>query len=208
MDTTPPRPAGPSQHHIGTTTGTPGESTSHERVFLLGGARSGKSSLAVDLAMSAGGPVTFVATAEPLDDEMASRIVAHRSQRPSDWSTIEAPLDIGKALAEVPRGDIVILDCLTLWVANLLGTGRTVEEIHRLAHDVSAVVAGRCAPVITVSNEVGSGIVPATSLGREYRDVLGDVNRIWANGSDRVYLLVAGRALELSRLEARGGLTR
>ncbi len=176
-----------------------------DSVLLLGGARSGKSSLAVDFAKRFGGPVTFIATAEPGDDEMAARIVDHQQQRPSEWTTVEEPVDIGTAIGEAPHGDCVVLDCLTLWVANLLGNGVTSTEIYERAADAVAVATTHRSPFITVSNEVGSGLVPTTNLGRVYRDVLGDVNQIWADATEHVYLLVAGRALELSRLTGSGG---
>ncbi len=206
QDITPPRDPDVVNRLVDTPRGGRAGGEPGDTVLLLGGARSGKSTLAVDLAKRFGGAVTYIATAEPGDDEMAARIVNHRRQRPSQWTTVEEPLDIATAIGEVPPGECVVLDCLTLWVSNLLGDGVTSAEIYDRAADTAAVAATHRSPVITVSNEVGSGLVPTTNLGRVYRDVLGGVNQIWADATDRVYLLVAGRALELSRLTGSGGL--
>jgi adenosyl cobinamide kinase/adenosyl cobinamide phosphate guanylyltransferase len=162
--------------------------------FLLGGARSGKSLLATKLALDRGGPVTVIATAEPRDDEMAERIRLHRKERPVSWSTIEEPVALGDALRRVPANDTVLLDCLSLWVANLLERDEDVD-----AHNtrVLALVQARAAPTIAVSNEVGLGVVPATELGRLYRDVLGRVNADWAAAAEEAAFVVAGRMLPL-----------
>ena len=158
--------------------------------MLLGGARSGKSALAVRLAVETGRSVTFVATGEARDAEMAARIDAHRRERPTAWTTLEEPLDLRGALERAPEADTVVVDCLSLWVANLLERGLEPD-------DVAEVAAGRAAPTIAVSNEVGLGIVPATELGRVFRDLLGRVNAAWVDASDRALFVVAGRALEL-----------
>ena len=166
--------------------------------FLLGGARSGKSSLAVRLASEWGGPVTFVATAERRDDpEMDARIDAHRAERPPDWETVEAPLDLGRAVADAPEGACLVVDCLTLWVANVLEAGWSDAETEAAAAELARAAAAREVPTMVVSNEVGLGIVPETQLGRRYRDVLGRVNAVVAAKADRALLVVAGRALEL-----------
>jgi len=157
--------------------------------LLLGGARSGKSSLAVDLASRAGGPVTFIATATSGDEEMAARIAAHRGERPGDWKTVEEPLHLREAL-EAAEGTVVV-DCLSLWVANLLEADMEIDA------GAAAAAAGR-GRTIAVSNEVGLGIVPATPLGRRYRDVLGRVNAAWADAAETTLLVVAGRALPLA----------
>lgn len=159
-------------------------------VVLLGGARSGKSERAVTLAAEAGSPVTFVATGEGRDEEMEARIEAHRRGRPADWATIEEPLDLRAALASAPAGGTVVVDCLSLWVANLLECGREPD-------DVAPAAATRPGLTIAVSNEVGLGIVPANELARRYRDVLGRVNAAWVAASDEAYLCVAGRTIAL-----------
>jgi adenosylcobinamide kinase / adenosylcobinamide-phosphate guanylyltransferase len=164
---------------------------------LLGGARSGKSRLAIDLAATAAAPVTFIATGEARDAEMAERIAAHRVERPAGWVTVEAPLDVEEALSNADTAHTVILDCLTLWVANVLGRGDDANAILRAAETAATMAAARDALTIAISNEVGLGIVPATPLGREYRDVLGTVNAIWVEASADAALVVAGRLLRL-----------
>jgi adenosyl cobinamide kinase/adenosyl cobinamide phosphate guanylyltransferase len=163
-------------------------------VVLLGGARSGKSALAVRLAAERGAPVTFVATAQAGDQEMAERIRRHRRERPAEWSTIEEPLDLLAAVERAPASDTLIVDCLSLWVANVL---ETVDDVEDRAEAAAATAAARSGLTVAVSNEVGLGIVPATPLGRRYRDVLGRVNTIWADVADEAVLVVAGRALRL-----------
>jgi adenosyl cobinamide kinase/adenosyl cobinamide phosphate guanylyltransferase len=164
---------------------------------LLGGARSGKSRLAVDLAIAEGAPVTFIATGEAGDAEMAERIAAHRAERPDGWTTVEAPLDLGDALGEADAAHTVVLDCLTLWVANSLGRGAEPKSILQAATTAARSAATREGLTIAISNEVGLGVVPATPLGRTYRDVLGTVNAIWVEASADAALVVAGRLLRL-----------
>jgi adenosyl cobinamide kinase/adenosyl cobinamide phosphate guanylyltransferase len=166
-------------------------------VVLLGGARSGKSALSVELA---GERATFVATGTPGDDEMAARIERHRTERPAGWLTVEEPLELRRALAAVAPDEAVVVDCLSLWVSNLIEVGWSDDAIEEEAAVAASVAAARPGPTIAVSNEVGLGIVPATPLGRRYRDVLGRVNAVWAAAADRVLLVVAGRSLELERL--------
>jgi adenosylcobinamide kinase/adenosylcobinamide-phosphate guanylyltransferase len=162
--------------------------------FLVGGARSGKSALAVALASTWQGPVTVIATGEAGDDEMAERIRLHRAERPKEWTTVEEPLELESALAAVPAGAAVIVDCLSFWVANLLGRGDDVETCSERA---IASAQTRSAPTVVVSNVVGLGVVPVSELGRRYRDVLGRVNQQWAAAADEAALVVAGRKLRL-----------
>jgi adenosyl cobinamide kinase/adenosyl cobinamide phosphate guanylyltransferase len=166
-------------------------------VVLLGGARSGKSARAVELAAGRGGPVTFVATGEAGDDEMAARIEAHRASRPASWTTLEEPLDLGSALAAARSDATVVVDCLSLWVANALERGDSDAEVEEQARAAAAAAAGRSGLTVAVSNEVGLGIVPSTALGRRYRDVLGRVNATWVAAADEAALVVAGRSLHL-----------
>ena len=166
--------------------------------LLLGGARSGKSTLAVEIARRWPGAVTFVATAEAGDADMAERIARHRRERPPSWRCVEEPLDLGRALAAAGDGGAIV-DCLTLWVANLLEQ-RSAEETLAEARRVAALAAGRDGSTVAVSNEVGLGVHPATARGREFRDVLGRVNAIWARVADEALFVVAGRALELRPL--------
>jgi adenosylcobinamide kinase / adenosylcobinamide-phosphate guanylyltransferase len=149
---------------------------------FLGGARSGKSRLAVDRARAEGAPVTFIATGQALDAEMAERIERHRAERPESWTTIEEPVDLHRALASVPAGETVVVDCLSLWVANG-GDG--------------SVPASRDGLTIAVTNEVGLGIVPDNPPARAYRDDLGRANAAWVEAADEAYFVVAGRMLRL-----------
>jgi adenosyl cobinamide kinase/adenosyl cobinamide phosphate guanylyltransferase len=164
---------------------------------LLGGARSGKSGLAVQLASVGPSPTTVVATAEALDDEMAERVAAHRAERPASWATVEEPLEIRTALDAITGDGTVVVDCLTLWVANLLGAGHTEAEVLDRAKSVAALAASRPGHVIVVSNEVGSGIVPADGLSRRYRDLLGRVNSVFVEQARDAFLVVAGRVVPL-----------
>ena len=168
--------------------------------FLIGGARSGKSSLAVRLASAFDGPVVILVTAEPRDEEMAERIRAHRAARPAGWETVEAPLELLPAIRAVGAPSCVILDCLTLWVSNALEGGDSEDEIDREARAIASTLAERAAPAIVVSNEVGLGVVPANELARTYRDVLGRVNGSFAAAASRSFLVVAGRGLPLEEV--------
>lgn len=165
-------------------------------VLLLGGARSGKSDLATRLAVEYGAPVTLIATGEARDAEMTERITRHREARPATWRTIEAPLDLLGAVRKASPGDFLVVDCLTLWVANLLEQGADAAEIERGADQVVAELETRRG--VVVSNEVGLGIVPANELARRFRDALGAVNARFAAGAERAVLMVAGRAVELA----------
>jgi len=177
-------------------------------ILLLGGARSGKSALAVRAARAWTGPVEVVVTAEARDAEMAARIQRHRAERPDGWRTVEAPRELEAALRDAAAGALVIVDCLTLWVSNLMEAGLDDEAVARRAREAAAL-ASRAAPTLAISNEVGSGIVPGAALARRYRDLLGEVNAAWAGAADQALLLVAGRALPLqdplAALEAAGG---
>ncbi|MGH2676633.1 MAG: bifunctional adenosylcobinamide kinase/adenosylcobinamide-phosphate guanylyltransferase [Actinomycetota bacterium] len=170
--------------------------------LLLGGAAAGKSRLAVRLAAAWGGPVVVIATAEPRDEEMAERIRRHREQRPPEWPTVEEPVDLEGALASAPEDALTLVDCLTLWVSNLMERGLSDQDIEDQARKAASLAAFRTAGTVAVTNEVGSGVVPANPVARRYRDVLGRVNAIWAEAAHRVALVVAGRLLPLSGPEA------
>jgi adenosylcobinamide kinase/adenosylcobinamide-phosphate guanylyltransferase len=163
--------------------------------LLLGGARSGKSSLAVEIGVRHDGPVTFLATAEPFDDDLRDRIGRHRDERPS-WPTLEVPVDLADAIRTTADG-LLIVDCLTVWLGNLFV--HLPDAASRAAHgaDAVAALAERAAPTVVVSNEVGLGLVAADAMSREYRDELGRLNQRVASVSHRTLLLVAGRALRL-----------
>jgi len=178
--------------------------------FILGGARSGKSSYAQRLAEKHAGRVAFIATATPGDDEMAERILQHQKERPPGWGTLEIPFGVATALASAPTGgagaanpmqaDIILLDCLTLLVSNLLfqGSQDEVDEgtaAARVETEISGLlgfIRGSRADWIIVSNEVGLGLVPPYPLGRIYRDLLGRANQELAASADEVVWMVAG----------------
>jgi adenosylcobinamide kinase/adenosylcobinamide-phosphate guanylyltransferase len=169
--------------------------------LLTGGARSGKSALAVRAAAGSGRPVVFVATAEPGDAEFAARIERHRRDRPVGWAVVEEPAALETALRGAPGDACVIVDCLSLWAANLLRSGMSEDAVVDAAARAARAAAGRAGATIAVTNEVGSGVVPGTPLGRGYRDVLGRVNQVWADAADHAALVVAGRVLPLERVD-------
>jgi adenosylcobinamide kinase / adenosylcobinamide-phosphate guanylyltransferase len=164
---------------------------------LLGGARSGKSARAIELAREWAGPVTVIATGEAGDEEMAERIRLHRAARPAGWTTVEEPLDLAGAIERVPPESALIVDCLSLWVANRLERDDADAAIETDGEVAAALAAARDALTVAVSNEVGLGVVPATPLGRRYRDVLGRVNATWAAAAADAAFVVAGRTLPL-----------
>ena len=166
-------------------------------VFLLGGARSGKSALAVELA---GAQATFVATATAGDEEMEARIARHRAERPPTWTTVEEPLALRDALRSIANDEPVVVDCLSLWVSNLFEAGWAEETIEEEARTAAREAGIRSGLTVVVSNEVGLGLVPETPLGRRYRDVLGRVNALWAAEAGRALFVVAGRVVELERI--------
>ncbi|MBX3324786.1 MAG: bifunctional adenosylcobinamide kinase/adenosylcobinamide-phosphate guanylyltransferase [Nitrospira sp.] len=166
-------------------------------IVVLGGASSGKSEIALQLAGSQE-PRAFVATGQGLDDEMAERIARHRATRSAEWQTIEEPLDVEAWFStQGAEYRIILFDCATLWLSNLVGIG-LVESVI-LARVDTLLDAMRCtgAKVIIVSNELGSGLVPADPLGRAFRDLSGRVNQCLAAGADEAYLAVSGLRLRL-----------
>jgi len=159
--------------------------------LVLGGARSGKSRYAEGLVAALPPPWVYVATAEALDHEMAARTRTHRARRGPSWRTIEAPRDLKAALAACAQAPVLI-DCLTLWLSNLmLGAADIDAEIEELEKSLAAARS----PVVLVANEVGSGIVPDNALGRRFRDAQGLLNQRIAARADRVVLMVAGLPL-------------
>jgi adenosylcobinamide kinase/adenosylcobinamide-phosphate guanylyltransferase len=163
--------------------------------LVLGGARSGKSRHAEALIAAAGAAPLYLATAEAKDDEMRARIAAHRARRPRHWLTIEEPLALAAALrAHARAGRPVLVDCLTLWLSNLLLAGRDVEaECAALVADLARLEG----PVALVANEVGWGIVPENALARQFRDRAGALNQAVAACADHVVMLTAGLPLVL-----------
>jgi adenosylcobinamide kinase/adenosylcobinamide-phosphate guanylyltransferase len=167
--------------------------------LITGGARSGKSSHAIALAMKdSGSRRFFVATGEALDDEMAARIARHRAERPAGFTTIEVPLDVCGALESLAsRGDVVVLDCLTLWLSNLMNRGDDDAAILAAADRLAATVARAGLDVIVVTDEVGWGIVPVNPMARRFRDLLGWTNQKIGRVADAVILMAAGYPLKL-----------
>ncbi len=166
--------------------------------LFLGGARSGKSRLAVKLAEGHAGEVVFLATGEAGDEEMSIRIANHRLERPSDWQTIEEPALLEAAIRDIDVHACLIIDCLSLWLSNRLETA-TDSEVRQEATGAAAAACDRPGLTLAVSNEVGLGLVPMHPLGRRYRDLLGEVNATWAEKADRTFFVVAGRVLQLEQ---------
>ena len=162
-------------------------------VFLSGGARSGKSSIAVKAAAKQQTPVTVIATATAGDSEMAQRIAQHQGERPRHWALIEEPVDLLGAAASVNGDHTIIVDCLALWANNRLFD--EAEQILDEAALLADLLAERRARAYVVSNEVGSGIVPADTVTRGFRDLLGSINQRMAQRADAAYLYVAGRLI-------------
>lgn len=162
--------------------------------LVLGGARSGKSRHAEGLACHLGLPRRYIATAQAFDAEMTARIARHQADRGGDWNLVEAPLDLCTALAEVPAGEVVLVDCATLWLTNHLLAGHDLTaETARL----QAALAACRSPVIVVSNEVGWSIVPDNALSRAFSDAQGRLNQALAAQATRVVLVVAGLSMAL-----------
>ncbi|MFA5321872.1 MAG: bifunctional adenosylcobinamide kinase/adenosylcobinamide-phosphate guanylyltransferase [Smithella sp.] len=166
--------------------------------LILGGARSGKSSFAEQIAREAGKSVLFVATATAGDDEMVRRIRNHQASRPADWQTIELPRDLGRNIT-APIADVVIIDCITLLVSNVLFSlpentpdELVMDKIHVEIDELIAVQERCGGQWLLVSNEVGLGLVPPYPLGRVYRDALGWANQALARAAQRVIFMVAG----------------
>jgi len=204
------------------------QTVTSQLIVILGGARSGKSVFAERLAASSGRSVAFIATATASDDEMRERIARHRASRPKGWHTLEEPLDLARAVRQAAElADVVLLDCVTLWLGNVLlqESGqyekddegevefhttsrlfdeRALKEIEALLAVVKSLAPNKT--LIVVTNEVGLGVVPAYPLGRLYRDTLGYVNQRLAQAADHVYLMVAGIAVDIKRLHEEASL--
>jgi adenosylcobinamide kinase/adenosylcobinamide-phosphate guanylyltransferase len=168
--------------------------------LLLGGARSGKSSYAQRLAEESGKSVTYLATAQALDDEMSTRIQKHQSERPAHWQTLEIPLDVAARVGEI-KSDLVILDCMTLLTTNLLmkfeknelvDEAPFTEAVYKEVADLLAAIRAGEQDWLIISNEIGLGLFPPYQMGRVYRDLLGWANQRLAREADKVIFLVAG----------------
>jgi adenosylcobinamide kinase / adenosylcobinamide-phosphate guanylyltransferase len=197
------------------------EASGARLILILGGARSGKSTFAERLALKSGKSVAFIATATAGDEEMRARIARHQAERPQGWHTLEEPLDLAGAVQRASaRGDVLLLDCLTLWTSNwllqqhdftqdeqpainpFLGES-ALKEVEAMLQVLRSLPSRQT--LIAISNEVGLGLVPAYPLGRVYRDTLGYVNQRLARAAERVYLMVASIAVDLKRFQEEAG---
>jgi adenosylcobinamide kinase/adenosylcobinamide-phosphate guanylyltransferase len=180
-------------------------------LFVTGGARSGKTAQAQRLATALGQPVVYLATMDAADDEeLEARISRHRADRPTDWTTVEEPLDLLAAMRPCPAEATVLLDCLSLWVSNQLLASVPHADNARVAQweaategcvtaaaNLVSAAATRAGGLVAVTNEVGLGVVPGDRLSRYYRDALGLVNRAFATAADEAYLMVSGLPMRL-----------
>lgn len=168
--------------------------------FILGGARSGKSQFALKIAKGKGtAKVAFIATCQALDDEMDERIKLHKKLRPGQWATFEEPLRVAAVVKKIrSEYDFILIDCLTLLVTNLLLKKKTPEEIKSEVGAIIDELKKHKGSSVIVSNEVGLGIVPNTRLGREFRDIAGQVNKIVAQRSNKVFFMVSGMPLKIN----------
>jgi adenosylcobinamide kinase/adenosylcobinamide-phosphate guanylyltransferase len=166
-------------------------------IFITGGARSGKSTYAQQMAMEMGHDVLFIATAEPLDDEMRERIQNHRLSRPEHWQTLELPRNLAQELKNIPViPPIALIDCITLLVSNLIQQDKPVNKLEKIAiaeiSELIEFISATGSVFIIVSNEVGLGVVPDNKMARDYRDILGKVNQLIARSADEVYFMISG----------------
>ncbi|MDJ0784170.1 MAG: bifunctional adenosylcobinamide kinase/adenosylcobinamide-phosphate guanylyltransferase [Desulfosarcinaceae bacterium] len=176
-----------------------GRDTALRKILVTGGCRSGKSRHAQALAEAVpGGRRCYIATCVPLDAEMRERVARHQADRGPGWRTVEAPLDVVAAIeANGPQCDVVLVDCLTLWISNLMGAGKEMDAVVAAAQELAACVRRSIAPLILVTNEVGAGIVPENALARAYRDTAGLVNQIVAEACERVIWTMAGIPVQI-----------
>ncbi len=163
-------------------------------IFILGGASSGKSAYAEGIVTSTGRPRTYIATAQAFDAEMKAKIDAHIIQRGAGWTTVDAPFDPADALRRQDPAGIVLLDCVTLWLTNILLADRNISAA---CDDLLAALAACPCPVIVVSNEVGMGIVPDNALSRRFRNAQGQINRRLAAQAETVVAVMAGLPIAL-----------
>ena len=165
-----------------------------EIVFVIGGCRSGKSSYAMQTAEKVPAEQKiFIATCVPQDDEMKRRVARHQKERSQNWVTVEAPLDLPEAILQNSRrGDVILIDCLTLWVSNLLMKTNDQKKLTEIISRLIDALEKTTCPIVLVSNEVGTGIVPENRLARQYRDIIGLANQTVAKTAGKVIWMVAG----------------
>ena len=174
-----------------------GQAVTPRFVLIGGGARSGKSRWALARAQALGARRLFIATAERSDDEMRDRIARHRAERGGTFDTVEAPLALPEAIAADRDHDVIVIDCLTIWIANQLVGGAPPDDVLARVNALADVVRARRAHVLVVSNEVGMGLVPETPLGRVFRDLAGGAHQRLAPLADELFLAVTGVVLRL-----------
>lgn len=163
-------------------------------ILITGGARSGKSVFAERITLTLGDPAIYIATAEALDAEMADRIARHRARRGTQWQTVAEPIDLARALKDSDGGPPRLVDCVTLWVSNLM---HAQHDPIAAAEEICALLPSLTSPVILVTNEVGSGIVPDNALARAFRDAAGLCNQHLGRACDEVWLVVSGQPLKV-----------
>ncbi len=163
-------------------------------ILITGGARSGKSQLAEKLALRATGQAVYIATSEALDDEMKARIAVHRARRGPEWHDYHAPFNLSQALIDTDQDHPRLVDCLTLWLSNLILAERDWQAATQVLLDTLSI---QNAPIVFVTNEVGAGIVPENKLARHFRDAAGLLNQQIAAASDTVYLCVSGQPIKV-----------
>ncbi|MGA2612013.1 MAG: bifunctional adenosylcobinamide kinase/adenosylcobinamide-phosphate guanylyltransferase [Spirochaetia bacterium] len=171
-------------------------------ILVTGGSRSGKSGFALETAMRFKAPRVFLATAQAQDEEMRRRVEAHRRARPADWSVVEEPREVPEALrAALARAGTVIIDCVTIWISNLIlaDQGFEEEDAAEQAEELVQAANGGRSGVIVVTNEVGSGVVPDNVLARRFRDCAGRANQVLARAADEVHLMVSGISIAVKR---------
>ena len=167
-------------------------------ILVTGGVRSGKSSYAQTIAAVSGAKVFYIATAQALDGEMKKRIKSHKKSRAKTWVTVEEPVHLAKAINAIPSGNkTIILDCLTLFISNLIHNGMSDPQICADVKNIVKALRKKSGLSIIVTNEVGSGIVPDNKLARRFRDLQGTVNQITAKEADRVCLLLSGIPVQI-----------
>lgn len=184
--------------------------TAKQLVLIGGGVRTGKSAFALERARTLGERRVFIATAQAFDDEMRSKIEAHRRERSHDFETVEEPIALPAALAGLRGVDVVVIDCITLWLSNLLLREESPQRILQLVDELTAVLERRTYHSLIVTNEVGMGVVPETALGRAFRDLCGVTHQRLARAADEVHLAVLGTLLRIKpgpvEVQERGGL--
>ena len=170
-----------------------------EIIFVIGGCRSGKSTYALQTAEKVPGErKIYIATCVPQDDEMKKRVAKHQTVRSKSWTTVEEPLKLPETILQNNhRADVILIDCLTLWVSNLLMGTRDEKKIEEAISQLIDALEKATCPVVLVSNEVGSGIVPENPLARQYRDIIGLANQAVAKTADKVIWMVAGIAVSV-----------